>query len=124
MPLLRGRQAVEAYMIATNGGDTLSDLSEQDKDEFEFDTTPVRLRAVDLRMDKIMVRAGMASSNSDARRMLKAGAVDADGFPVSDAASTLLLPADNPSFVLRVGRKMKRICFSEVDEVSSVKGTE
>jgi len=55
-----------------------------------------------------MVLAGLASSNSDARRKIKGGAVKIDGELVSDIKA--VMPADE--CILKVGRKLKRIILS------------
>jgi len=57
---------------------------------------------------ELMVLAGLASSNSDARRKIKGGAVKIDGELVSDIKA--VMPADE--CILKVGRKLKRIILS------------
>ena len=51
------------------------------------------------------VAAGLASSKGAARRLVSQGAVSVDGERVSDPEAA---PDADRSFVLRVGRKMKR----------------
>jgi tyrosyl-tRNA synthetase len=59
-----------------------------------------------LRIDKLLARAGLAGSVSDAGRMVKQGAVRVNGAVVKDP--TMLLDiSDRPT--LQVGRKIKRV---------------
>jgi tyrosyl-tRNA synthetase len=59
-----------------------------------------------LRIDKLLARAGLAGSVSDAGRMVKQGAVRINGAPVSDP--TTVLDISN-GVTLQVGRKIKRL---------------
>ena len=108
--MLKGLEAVAAYQ-ALHPKDQLDDLSEQDKLEFELEPTEVEIRRVPLRLDKLMVYAGMTPSNSAARRLLSAGAVDVDEVRTTEPNVVVLVREDTPSFVLRVGRQQKRIKF-------------
>jgi tyrosyl-tRNA synthetase len=58
------------------------------------------------RLDKVIVSAGLAPSNSDANRMIRAGAVSVDGEKALD--NKFELPE---SFVLKLGRNWKRVNF-------------
>src|SRR5271157_1180535 len=58
------------------------------------------------RIDRVIVSAGLAPSNSDANRMIRAGAVSVDGEKVLD--NKFELPE---SFVLKLGRNWKRVKF-------------
>ncbi len=58
-----------------------------------------------LRVDKLIAAVGLADSNTDANRKLKAGAVEIDGSVQRD----LLFPAAGRLLVVRVGKKWKRI---------------
>jgi len=60
-----------------------------------------------VRLDKMLLHAGLAESTSDANRKLKQNAVKIDSKPFTVPNLMLLVPAD--SFVARVGRKMKRV---------------
>jgi tyrosyl-tRNA synthetase len=64
-----------------------------------------------VRLDKMLLHAGLAESTSDANRKLKQNAVKIDSKPFTLANLLLLVPAD--PFVARVGRKMKRIQLVE-----------
>jgi tyrosyl-tRNA synthetase len=54
----------------------------------------------------ILVSSGLAPSKSEARRQIKAGAVEIDGTKVTDAA--FRIPADRSRFVVRYGRRQFR----------------
>ena len=54
---------------------------------------------------EFLVASGIASSKSDARRLVQQGAVSLDGVKVTDLATQ---PGMDQDLVLRVGRKMKR----------------
>jgi tyrosyl-tRNA synthetase len=56
-------------------------------------------------MDKLINRAGLAASRTEAARKLKEGAVKMDGEPVSSPVTIV----NSSTFVLQVGRKMKRV---------------
>lgn len=58
-----------------------------------------------LRIDKLLVRCGLAPSGSEAQRKMKEGAVEVDGERVSELV-TLAFPG---SYVLRLGRKWKKV---------------
>jgi ribosomal 50S subunit-recycling heat shock protein len=68
---------------------------------------PVGKKQRIVRLDKILMHAGLADSASDANRKLKQNSVkiNSKAFTVSNVM--LLFPGD--PFVVRVGRKMKRI---------------
>lgn len=62
-----------------------------------------------VKLDKLLVKAGLAESGSDAQRKIKAGAVKIDG----DTHKELFLsPKPNHEFVLRVGRLMKKVVLN------------
>jgi tyrosyl-tRNA synthetase len=56
-------------------------------------------------MDKLISRAGLAASRTEAARKLNEGAVKIDGEPISSPITIV----KSPTFVLQVGRKMKRV---------------
>jgi len=58
------------------------------------------------KLDKILVRSGLADSASDGQRKIKQGAVRIDNEVKKDITLSLKVPA---SFTLRVGRQIKRI---------------
>jgi tyrosyl-tRNA synthetase len=55
----------------------------------------------------LLVQAGLASSNSEASRKIKEGAVSVDGTKVTDVQSVIELDGAR---VLRLGRKFARVC--------------
>jgi len=59
-----------------------------------------------LRVDKLIARAGMAGSVSDAGRMVKQGAVRVDGAVVGDPSAVVKI---SPEITLQVGRKVKKV---------------
>jgi tyrosyl-tRNA synthetase len=61
-----------------------------------------------IRIDKLLAKAGLAESNSDAQRKIKAGSVKIDGETYRDKSFALQIapPAEK---VFRVGRKMKKV---------------
>ena len=58
-----------------------------------------------LRVDKLLVRCGLAASGSEAQRKIKEGALEVDGARVSEMV-TLEVPG---SYVLRLGKKWKKV---------------
>ncbi len=58
-----------------------------------------------LRVDKLLVRCGLAASGSEAQRKIKEGALEVDGARVSEMV-TLEFPG---SYVLRLGKKWKKV---------------
>ncbi len=58
-----------------------------------------------LRVDKLLVRCGLAASGSEAQRKIKEGALAVDGVRVSEMV-TLEFPG---SYVLRLGKKWKKV---------------
>jgi tyrosyl-tRNA synthetase len=66
------------------------------------DTVDVTVRPAMPYVVDVLVDSGMAPSKSEARRLMKAGAVTIDGEKVDDARA--LIPADKRPFVLRCGK--------------------
>ncbi len=62
-----------------------------------------------IKLDKVIARAGLAESNSDAQRKIKAGSFKIDGETCKELYLQISLPAEK---ILRVGRKMKKVRFS------------
>jgi tyrosyl-tRNA synthetase len=92
--------------------------------QFQKDETPENLelvavkfdevaaKSVDgtaVKLDKVLARAGMADSGSDAQRKIKAGAVRVDGAVQNEPVMKLAVPAE---LTIRVGRLMKRVAIS------------
>jgi tyrosyl-tRNA synthetase len=81
--------------------------------QFQKDEVPedVEEAAIDvpenrIRIDKLVARAGLAGSVSDAGRMVKQGAVKVNGTAISDPTTVLDISA---GATLQVGRKIKRV---------------
>ena len=62
--------------------------------------------AANIKLDKVLARAGLAESNSDAQRKIKAGSLKIDGETCKELYLQTPLPAEK---IFRVGRKMKKI---------------
>ena len=59
-----------------------------------------------IKLDKVLAKAGLAESNSDAQRKLKAGSVKLDGETYKELYLQTPFPAE---IIFRVGRKMKKV---------------
>jgi tyrosyl-tRNA synthetase len=89
-----------ADVVTTQGGGALMCLNcGSDSHHDHSDLYPVRV-------DKLVRQAGLASSNTEAAAKVKSKAVSIDG-RVVDQPIVGICPS--PDFVLRVGRKMKRV---------------
>lgn len=72
------------------------------------------------RLDRVLVSAGLAPSNAEANRMIKAGAVSVDG--TKQFSNKFEFP--DSSAVVRLGRNWKRIEFASVAELADAQGRE
>ncbi len=61
-----------------------------------------------VKIDKVIVKAGLADSNSDAQRKIKAGSLKIDGETYKELYLQTSVPSEK---VFRVGRKMKKVHF-------------
>jgi tyrosyl-tRNA synthetase len=80
-------------------------------EEFHIDAAEVGTITdglANIKLDKVIAKAGLAESNSDAQRKLKAGSVKIDGEPHKELYLETPFPAE---LVIRVGRKMKKVCL-------------
>jgi tyrosyl-tRNA synthetase len=59
-----------------------------------------------IKLDKVLAKAGLAETNSDAQRKIKAGSLKIDGEPCKELYLRTPLPAEK---IFRVGRKMKKV---------------
>jgi tyrosyl-tRNA synthetase len=78
-------------------------------EEFEIDAAEVGTIAdgvANIKLDKVIAKAGLAESNSDAQRKIKAGSVKMDGETNKELYLQISLPAE---IIFRVGRKMKKV---------------
>ena len=62
-----------------------------------------------IKLDKLLVRSGLADSATDGQRKIKAGAVRVDGKVQQEPVLRVKLPAE---LVVRVGRQLKRVSIS------------
>jgi len=82
-----------------------------DLEEVEIDATEVGTIAdgvATIKVDKVIAKAGLAESNSDAQRKIKAGSVKFDGVAHKELYSQVPVPSE---IIVRVGRKMKKVRF-------------
>ena len=80
-------------------------------EEIEIEASEVGTVAdgiANIKIDKVIARAGLAESNSDAQRKIKAGSLKIDGETCKELYLQISLPAEK---IFRVGRKMKKICL-------------
>lgn len=61
---------------------------------------------ISIRVDKLLKETGLAASRSETERKIKEGAVSIDGNPVTGLVASV---SANGGFLLRVGRRVKRI---------------
>ena len=73
--------------------------------EVPADLEEYRVEESSVRIDKLIAKAGLADSVADGQRKVKSNAVDVDGIRVND----LRMIGFPGSFVIRVGRKWKRV---------------
>jgi len=66
----------------------------------------VEIAETSMRIDKLLVRVGLADSGSDAVRKLKQGAVKVNGSALSDPTRTVDFSSE---VILQVGRKIKKV---------------
>jgi tyrosyl-tRNA synthetase len=72
------------------------------------------------RLDRVLVAAGLATSNTEAQRKIQEGAVWVDGIRQQDSRFLLSVP----SAVLKLGRNWKRVEFASVVELADTTGRE
>jgi tyrosyl-tRNA synthetase len=73
--------------------------------EVPADIETVSIGEPSLRIDKILAKAGIAASTSDANRLVKAGSVEVNGQPVKEF---IVLPFPG-EYVIRAGKKWKKV---------------
>jgi tyrosyl-tRNA synthetase len=111
---MQAKKDLARKIVADFHGVGLASRAEEDwTKQFQKDEVPesVEEAAIEapenrLRIDKLLARAGLAGSVSDAGRMVKQGAVRVNGAVVSDP-TTILDISTRPT--LQVGRKIKRV---------------
>jgi tyrosyl-tRNA synthetase len=78
-------------------------------EEVEIEASTVGTPAeggMNVNVGKVLAHAGLAESNSDAQRKIKAGSVKIDGETYKEIYLQISLPVEK---VFRVGRKMKKV---------------
>ena len=73
--------------------------------EVPADIETVEIGEPSLRIDKLLAKAGIAASTSDANRLVKAGSVEINGQRVAEFIS-LTFPGE---YVIRAGKKWKKV---------------
>jgi len=91
---------------AAKAGEDWAKQFQKDEVPDGIEETAIEAPENQLRIDKLLARAGLAGSVSDAGRMVKQGAVRVNGAVVSDPAKVLDI-SGRPT--LQVGRKIKRV---------------
>lgn len=76
--------------------------------EVPADIVTVELTGAPLRIDKILVRATLADSGSDAQRKVKGGSVEIGGSRISD-----ILTLPKGEYIIRVGKLWRRVVLQE-----------
>jgi tyrosyl-tRNA synthetase len=82
----------------------------------EIEEVEIEISEAGVRIDKLLARAGLAESVSDAARKLKQGSVKINGEPISDPTTIVDLSSD---VILQVGRKIKKVRAKIIDENSA-----
>ena len=80
-------------------------------EQFEIEASEVGTIAdgiANIKIDRVIARAGLAESNSDAQRKIKAGSLKIDGETCKELYLQTSIPTEK---IFRVGRKMKKICL-------------
>jgi len=120
---MRAKKDLAKRIVADFHSATAAEQAEADwtkqfqKDEVPTNLEEVKLAATELhasadgerttKLAPLLVHAGLAASNAEASRKVKEGAVSVDGDKVAELY--LRLPNGVNSFVLRVGKRMKRV---------------
>lgn len=73
--------------------------------EVPADIETVSITEPSLRIDKVLAKAGIAASTSDANRLVKAGSVEVNGQKITEFI-TLAFPGE---YVIRAGKKWKKV---------------
>jgi tyrosyl-tRNA synthetase len=124
-PMNLKKQLAERIVSDFHGPEAASHAAESWAKQFQKDEAPEDLPQVAvsyadvaakssadgnaIKLDKLVLRAGMAESGSDALRKIKANAVRVDGAVQAEPILHISIPAE---FTLRVGRLMKRVTIT------------
>jgi tyrosyl-tRNA synthetase len=91
---------------ATKAGEDWGKQFQKDQVPEDVEEVAIEVSESQLRIDKLLARAGLAGSVSDAGRMVKQGAVRVNGETVNDPTKIVDIA---PRPTLQVGRKIKRV---------------
>jgi len=121
---MKTKKGLAAKIVADFHGEPAAAQASADwEKQFQKDETPENIEQVSIKfdevaakgdhqavkLDKVLVKAGLAESASDGQRKIKQNAVKVDGKPHSDPVLPITLPAE---ITLRVGRFMKKVAIS------------
>ena len=112
-PMQAKKELARRIVADFHSADAAAKAGEDWARQFQKDQVPESVEEAEidvpgnrLRIDKLVARAGLAGSVSDAGRMLKQGAVRVNGVAVNDPTTVLDISA---GVTLQVGRKIKRL---------------
>jgi tyrosyl-tRNA synthetase len=119
---MRAKKDLAKRIIADFHSPADADAAEENwSKQFQKDEVPENLEEIEInlaevgtlidgtaniKLDKVIARAGLAESNSDAQRKIKAGSLKIDGEPCKELYLQTPLPVEK---IFRVGRKMKKV---------------
>ncbi len=109
--MLLGRRIVADFHSVADASAAYDAFNREVRQGLEpIDTETVNLPAEaraekGIRVDKLIAKIGLVASVSEASRKIKEGAVEINGFRVTD----LLLSSPEPLLVVRMGKKWKRV---------------
>jgi tyrosyl-tRNA synthetase len=101
---------------AADGAQTTWERQFEQREQPEMDTVTVKRD----RLDRVLVSAGLATSNTEAQRKIREGAVSVNGVKQSD----FRFEFPEPLAVLRLGRNWKRVEFASMVELGDTTGRE
>jgi tyrosyl-tRNA synthetase len=112
-PMQAKKELARRIVADFHSADAAAKAGEDWARQFQKDQVPESVEEAEidvpenrLRIDKLVARAGLAGSVSDAGRMVKQGAVRVNGAAVNDPTTVLDISA---GVTLQVGRKIKRL---------------
>ena len=119
---MRAKKDLAKRIIADFHSPADADAAEENwSKQFQKDEVPENLELIEINLaevgtladgtasiniGKVIARAGLAESNSDAQRKIKAGSLKIDGKPCKELYLQTSLPIEK---IFRVGRKMKKV---------------
>jgi tyrosyl-tRNA synthetase len=122
---MRAKKDLAKRIIADFHSPADADAAEENwSKQFQKDEVPENLELIEINLaevgtladgtasiniGKVIARAGLAESNSDAQRKIKAGSLKIDGKPCKELYLQTSLPIEK---IFRVGRKMKKVVIT------------